>query len=132
MDLFAKRMELIQWKDKEDTVLSLIPSFSLPDVLCGPTDLIWRKGTSFEAMTGRIAPSSDGLLAEIRQMSGDLCIDPRIISLSPFSLATDVTDATLGASGLWLQTRTGASATATLTESSFGRSPSLHGQKVLS
>ena len=45
--------------------LSLIPSFSLPDVLCDPTDLIWRKGTSFEAMTGRMAPSSDGLLAEV-------------------------------------------------------------------
>ena len=41
------------------TVLSLIPSFSLPDVLCDPTDLIWRKGTPFEAMTGRTAPSSD-------------------------------------------------------------------------
>ena len=24
-------------------VLSLIPSFSLPDVLCDPTDIIWRK-----------------------------------------------------------------------------------------
>ena len=39
--------------------------FSLPDVLCDPTDLIWRKGTSFEAITGRTAPSSDGLLAEV-------------------------------------------------------------------
>ena len=37
------------------------PSFSLPDVLCDPTDLIWRKGTPFEAMTGRRALSSDGL-----------------------------------------------------------------------
>ena len=46
-------------------LLSLIPSLSLPDVLCDPTDLIWRKGTSFEAMTGRTAPSSDGLLAEV-------------------------------------------------------------------
>ena len=40
-----------------------------------------------------------------------------IFSLSPLSLATDVTDATLGASGLWLGTRTGAGGTATLTES---------------
>ena len=47
------------------SVLSLIPSFSLPDVLRDPTDLIWRKGTPFEAMTGRTAPSSNGLLAEI-------------------------------------------------------------------
>ena len=44
---------------KSSTILSLIPSFSLPDVLCNPTDLIWRKGTPFEAMTGRTAPSSD-------------------------------------------------------------------------
>ena len=34
-------------------------------VLCDPTDLIWRKGTLFEAMTGRTAPSSDGLLSEV-------------------------------------------------------------------
>ena len=46
-------------------VLSLIHSFSLPDVLCEPTDLIWRKGTPFEVITGRTAPSSDGLLAEV-------------------------------------------------------------------
>ena len=47
------------------TVLSLFPSFSLPDVLCDPTDLIWRKGTPFEAMTGRTAPSIDALLAKV-------------------------------------------------------------------
>ena len=29
------------------------------------TDLIWRKVTPFKAMTGRTAPSSDGLLAEV-------------------------------------------------------------------
>ena len=46
-------------------VLSLIPSFSLSDVLCDRNDLIWRKGTPYEAMTGRTAPSSDGLLAEV-------------------------------------------------------------------
>ena len=46
-------------------IFSLIPSFSLPDVLCDATDLIWRKGTPFEAMTVRTAPSSDGLLAEV-------------------------------------------------------------------
>ena len=46
-------------------VLSLIPSFSLSDVLCDPTDLIWRKGTPFKGMTGRKAPTSDGLLAEV-------------------------------------------------------------------
>ena len=35
---------------------------------------------------------------------------------------TDVTDATLGASGIWLGTRRGAGGSATLTESFFGRS----------
>ena len=44
---------------------------------------------------------------------------PRIISLSSLSLATDVTNATLGASGLWLGTRTGAGGTVTLTEGFF-------------
>jgi hypothetical protein len=76
-------------------------------------------------MTGRTAPSSDGLLAEgflgfpsvVRQMPGDLCTARRIISLSPLSLATDVADATLGAGVLWLETRTGAGGTVTLTES---------------
>ena len=38
----------------------------------------------------------------VRQILGDLCTAPRIMSLSPLSLATDVTGATLGASGLWL------------------------------
>ena len=47
-------------------------------------------------------------------MPGDLCTAPGIISLSPLSLATEVTEATLGASGLWLGTRTGAGGTATL------------------
>ena len=46
------------------------------------------------------------------------------------SVATDVTDATLGASGLWLGTWTGAGGTATLTESFFSRSPWLRGQQV--
>ena len=66
--------------------------------------------------------SSDGLLAKVflefssavRQMPGDRFTAPRIISLSPLSLATDVTDATLGASGLWLGTQAGAGGTATL------------------
>ena len=39
--------------------------------------------------------------------------DHFIITLS---LATDVTDATLGASGLWLGTQTGAGGTTTLTK----------------
>ena len=47
-------------------------------------------------------------------MPGDLRTSPGIISLPPLSLAADVTDAALGASGLWLGTRTGAGGTATL------------------
>jgi hypothetical protein len=38
-------------------ILSFFPSFSFPD-------LIWRKGNSFEAMTGRTA-FIDGILAEV-------------------------------------------------------------------
>ena len=52
-----------EWTNQEIDLTPLIPSFSLPDVLYDPTDLIWRKGTPSEAMTGRTAPSSDGLLA---------------------------------------------------------------------
>ena len=63
-------------------------------------------------------------------MPGDQCTVPGIISLSRLSLATYVTDATLGASGLWLGTRTGAGGTATLSKS-FDFSPWLHGQQVL-
>ena len=40
-------------------------NFSLSDVLCDPIDLIWRKETPFEAMSGRTAPASDGFLAEV-------------------------------------------------------------------
>ena len=62
--------------------------------------------------------------------TGNLYTAPRIISLSHLSLATDVTDGTLGASDLWLGTRTGAGGTATLTESFVGRSPWLHKQQL--
>ena len=50
-------------------------------------------------------------------MPEDLCTAPRIISLSPLSLptdVTDVTDATLEESGLGLGTRTGVGDTVTL------------------
>ena len=53
-------------------------------------------------------------------MPGDLYTTPGIILLPSLSLANDVTDATLRASGLWPGTRTGAGGTATLTESFFG------------
>ena len=45
--------------------LPFLVSFFLPDVLCDPTYLIWRKGTPFEAMTVRTALSSEVLIAEI-------------------------------------------------------------------
>ena len=60
-----KGVASIYWDETKEffthvaTILSLFPSNSLPDVLCDPTDLIWRRGTPFEAMTGRTAPSSD-------------------------------------------------------------------------
>ena len=72
-----------------------------------------------------------GFSSVIRQVLGDLCTAPRIISLSPLSLVTDVTDATLGASGLWLGTRAGAGGPATLTESFIDYSPWLHGQQTI-
>jgi hypothetical protein len=50
-------------------------------------------------------------------MPGYLCTAPEIISLSPLSLATDVTDVSLGASGLWPGIRTGADGTDTLAQS---------------
>ena len=43
----------------------LLLSFALPDALCDLTDLIWRKGTQFQAMTGCTDSSSDGLLVEV-------------------------------------------------------------------
>ena len=64
-------------------------------------------------------------------MTGDLSTAPRIITLSPLSLATDVTDVTLKASGLCLGTQTGVGSTTTLTKSFFGRSPWLHVQQVM-
>ena len=41
-----------------------------------------------------------GDLCTAPALPGDLCTDPMIISLSPSSLATDVNDVILGASGL--------------------------------
>ena len=64
----------------------------------------------------RRSPSWDflGYSSAVRQLPGDMCTAPRIISLSPFSLATGLTDATLGASGLWIGTRTGVGGITTL------------------
>ena len=106
-------------------------------MLCDPADLIWRKGTPFEAMTDRTAPSSDGLLARFtgvflgcKTNARRSMHSPRIISLSPLSLATNVNGATLRASDLWLGPQTGAGGTTTLSESFFDHSPWLHGQQV--
>ena len=52
-------------------------------------------------------------------MPGDPYTAPSTISLSPLLLAIDVTDATLGASGLWLGTRTETGDNATLAKSFF-------------
>ena len=111
-------------------ILSLFPSFSLPDL----TELIWREGTPIwgdnwsHSPFIRRSPSWGflGFSSAVRQMPGYLCTAPRIISLSPLSLETDVTDATLGASGLWLGNRTGGAGTGTLAWRFFGRSLWLH------
>ena len=47
------------------TILSFFHFFSVPDVLCDLTDLIWRKGAPLKAMNGRTAHLSDGLLVEV-------------------------------------------------------------------
>ena len=104
-------------------------------MMCDPTNRFWRKGTPFEVMTSYTVPSSDSLLAEVfwgfphvKPNARRSVHNPRIISLSPLSLMTDVTDTTLGASVHWLETQTGAGGTATLNKSCFDRSPWLHGQ----
>ena len=51
--------------DVSDSSRTSFPSFSIADVLCDPSDLIWKEGTPFEAMTGRTAPSSNCFLAEV-------------------------------------------------------------------
>ena len=92
-------------------------------------DSIWGDDWSHSSFIRR-SPSWGflGVSLAVRQMPGDLCTAPRIILLSP-SLASNVIDATLGASVLWLGTRTGDGGTTTLTESFFGRSTWLHGQQ---
>jgi hypothetical protein len=70
-------------------------------------------------MTGRTT-FIDGLLAEVswgfsstvRQMPGHLCTAPVSFHYNPYHWSTDVADVTLGASGLWLGTRTGTGGTA--------------------
>ena len=104
-------------------VFFLIPNFSLHDVLCDhleERDPIWGDDWSHSPFIRR-SPSWGflGFSTAVRQMPGYLCTASRTISLSPLSLATDLTDETLGASGLWLGTRTGADGTATLNESLF-------------
>ena len=96
-------------------------------------DLIWVDDWSHGPFIRR-SPSWGflGFSSAVRQMPGDMCTAPRIISLSPLSLATDVTDATPGASSLWLGTRTEAGGTAKLSVFFFFliRSQWLHGQQV--
>ena len=99
-----------------DSILALFlfPSFSLLDVLCDPTDLIWRKGILFEVMTGHTA-FIDSLLAVLRQANARISVhSPQDHFIITLSLATDMTDVTLRASGLWLGTRTGVGGIATL------------------
>ena len=90
--------------------LSLFPSFSLPAVLCDPTDLIWRKGTPFKAMTGCTASLSDCLLAEVSLSCKANARRSMHSSRDHFIVIFIVSERC----GLWLVTRIGATGTATL------------------
>ena len=81
-------------------------------------DPIWGDDWSHSPFIRR-SPSwgFPGFSSAVRQIPGDLCTVPGTISLSPLSLATDVTDVTLEAIFLWLGTRIGAGGTATLAKS---------------
>ena len=75
-------------------IFATFPSFSLPDELYDPTDVIWRQetpiwGDDWSHSLHRRSPSSDfpRFSSAVRQMSEDLCTVPGIISLSPLSLA---------------------------------------------
>ena len=52
--------------------------------------------------------------SERKDTVGDLLQPPVLSHYNPYNYLTNVTDLTLGASGLWLGTRTGGSGTATL------------------
>ena len=64
----------------------------------------------------RLSPSESflGFSSAVRQMPGDLCTDPGIISWSHLTLATNVTYVIIGASCFWPGAWTGACGTATL------------------
>ena len=88
------------------------------------------QSNSNEVTSFGISWGFQGFSSAIRLIPGDLYTARRIISLSLLSLATDVTNATLGEYGLWLGTRTGAGGTATLTESFFfGRTHGFMGNR---
>ena len=57
-------MKILHYKTMGEglAVVSFFPSFFFP---MGCAILIRRKGAPFEVMTGRTAPSSDGVLAEV-------------------------------------------------------------------
>ena len=112
------------------------PSISLPDMLCDTTDLIWRKGTPFEAMTGHrpfIRRSPSRAFSEVF-LSCNVKTRRSVYSPRDHSIITLIISDRrdwLGASGLWLGTRTGVGGTATLAKSFFERCPWLHGQLTL-
>jgi hypothetical protein len=78
-------------------------------------DSIWGDDWSHSSFVRRsLSWGFLGFSSALRKMPRDLSTAPGIISLSPLSLATDVTDVTLRASDLWLGTRRGDGGTATL------------------
>ena len=130
-DVSHQILQKSYWEKYIHPVLSSFLSFSIPNVLCDPTDLIWRYGTPFETMNGCTA-FVDGLLADVfrdfPQLKGkclEICAQPPV-SYHPYLQPIDVTDLKLGTSSLWLRTRTGA---ATLAYGFFGRSLWLHVRK---
>ena len=64
--------------------LTAFPSFSFPDVLFDPTDVIWR--CSRTGFIRWFQLKFSWFFSASRQMPGDLCTIPRIISLSSLSL----------------------------------------------
>ena len=90
-------------------------------MLCDLSDPIWRQGTPLEAMIGRTT-FNDGILTDafqdFPQLYGkcqEICAQLPVLShYRPYHEVTYVTEVTLGASGLWLGTRTGDGGTAIL------------------
>jgi len=87
------------WLHGQQVSILSFPSFSLHNVLCNPTDLIWWKGIPFEMITG-CTVFINGLLAEVfqvfLQLQGkcqEICVQAPVSSHHhPYHWLTDMTD----------------------------------------